>query len=779
MQETIVHSSARAIRSEQLNIENQTTFLPTYMTMNEFISKLCIVEDYALCDNDTRVLLLLEASDFKSFSELKIQRNFFTFTKNSSYIFKFFEELSAEKFDINELDTHDIYAQYEEHIAILQELYKRYEKVCQNKKILDKIFLPKLYKFNKNFVKRLKNITLHVDGHLTNFELELLQKSCEYANIKIVFNTTAFNLKMQNKFLDLGIELQKNQSYVISLNDKKVLSQSEITQNTNIKCESFSESILQIAFVKHKIYEFIQKGYKAENIAVILPDENMAKMLKLFDKESNLNFAMGESFALTQAYERLNATCQLLDNKSKENISRLSRVGDETYMQLCNIYHKSSSEANIMEFLENFTQGISDKAHQKIFKEELFSFEKILPYMQNMPIKSLLNLFLQRLSSKSIDDVRGGEITVMGVLETRNVSFDAVIIVDFNDSFVPRKSDKDMFLNTQIRQMASLPTMNDRENLQKHYYNMLINASKEVAISYVNSSDKSASKFLKQLNINTSNLYNELDYASLLFDESKPNKKEETPIVLDYSFKTQNLSATKLKTFLTCKRKYYYKYIERINSHVIEKDMPQEHEIGSGVHLALKELYSKKNSYLDVQELKKDIDKELDKVCGESELDKYLIDIQKRKMQKFAEDEVKRFKAGYKVAYCEENLSREFEGIKLVGQIDRIDIKDNKVTVLDYKTGSYTLYNKNNFTQATDFQLEFYYLLAGEFGDIECCAFYDLKETKIVDECFLEDKLNILKSIIKDLLNLEQINFEKTDEDKHCTHCEYADMCGR
>ena len=50
--------------------------------------------------------------------------------------------------------------------------------------------------------------------------------------------------------------------------------------------------------------------------------------------------------------------------------------------------------------------------------------------------------------------------------------------------------------------------------------------------------------------------------------------------------------------------------------------MPQEWEIGVNIHLALKELYSKKPLYDDVLELKKDLFKELDKACGKSELDR-------------------------------------------------------------------------------------------------------------------------------------------------------------
>ncbi|MDQ1245050.1 MAG: hypothetical protein QG565_1391, partial [Campylobacterota bacterium] len=89
----IILPSARAVRHEQLKVEGTTLFLPNFTTMSDFISRLCIVKDFKTLDEDSRVLLLLEASDFKNFKNLQIQRNFFTFTKNSSYIFRFFEEL--------------------------------------------------------------------------------------------------------------------------------------------------------------------------------------------------------------------------------------------------------------------------------------------------------------------------------------------------------------------------------------------------------------------------------------------------------------------------------------------------------------------------------------------------------------------------------------------------------------------------------------------------------------------------------------------------------------
>jgi len=776
---TIVLPSARAIRHEQLHLKESSLFLPNYITMHEFLSKLCIVKDCKFIDDDSRVLLLLEASDFKEFSSLEIERNFFTFTKNSSYIFKFFAELSAEKYDIKQLSDADMYGEFQEHISILIELYERYKKLCIERKYLDTIFLPELYEFNDTFAKANPHITLKVDGYLTNFELELLEKVCKYSQVELLFSTSMFNVKMQEK-LGLYVQnLEAGYEYLISLNTKEILHKSPIVKNQNIMCESFSEPLLQVAFVKSKIFEFIQKGYDAENIAVILPNESMAQTLRSFDTKSNLNLAMGDSFTTSKLYKKLQATTKAIELDSKENIARLDRVGDELYAIISREYYKEAQEIDFISFLEQIQEYFTNKKEIKIFEEERHSFTKLLAFMQKMNVKQLLNLFMQRLAARSMDDVRGGKVTVMGVLETRSVHFDAVIIVDFDDKNVPKRSDKDMFLNTQVREMAKLPTMSDRENLQKHYYDMLINNSKEVAISYVSSSQSSASRFLKQLQIQEKHSHDESDYAALLFKRQQYQAQEFEDTVIEYSFQNVKLSATRLKTFLTCKRQYYFKYIQKLQNHIIEKDMPQEYEIGNVIHLALKELYAHQNTYDDVSMLQRDLNKALDRVCGKSELEKYLIAIWKKRFASFAHKEIERFNEGWEVYKTEESFDIPYCGLTLTGQIDRIDKRANEIEVLDYKTGSYSLYNKNNFMQATDFQLEFYYLLTASLGNVQGCGFYDLKESLIVPEAFLNEKLEILQSHLKDLLMVKEIDTQMCEDTKHCLYCEYSTICKR
>lgn len=775
---TIVLPSARAIRHEQLSL-GQTLFLPNYITMSDFIAKLCIVPGMHYLDEDSRILLLLEASDFAAFSKLKIERNFFTFTKNSTYIFKFFEELSAELYPISELSNADLYAEYEEHIAILEELYLRYEALCKEKKLLDRIFLPKLYNFNSAYASSLGRVVLHLEGHLTNFELELFERLTEFCEVEIIFAATAFNTKMCKKLLELGFVSDAGMEYRFSLNSKSTLEVKPLPVHAESFCQGFSEALLQVAFIKEKIAAFIESGCTAERIAVILPDESFASLLHSFDTKGNLNFAMGIPFTQTQIYKELDASIKCIEEESKESQARLNRIGLRLYNLLSPHYYKISQEIDVVTLLEEIGGFIESKSQAKLYAEELYRFIRVIPFMQEMRFKSLLQLFMVRLRTLSMDDVRGGKVTVMGVLETRGVAFDGVIIVDFDDNNVPKRSQKDMFINSSLRQKANLPTANDRENLQKHYYEMLLRHSKNVAISYVNAAQNAPSRFLKQLKIQEHRSYSEWQYADILFSTHPKVSQAEQPIAFAYSFKDVTLSATSLKAFLECKRRYYYKYILELKSHTIPKDMPQEHEIGTAVHTALRELYSCTTHYEDAHKLQTDLNYQLDAIKTESELESYLIALQKKRLEAFCKAEVQRFSQGWEVYGCELSLKAEFAGMKIQGKIDRVDIKDGELYVLDYKTGSYTLYTKNTFQDACDFQLEFYYLLAGTLGKVSQCGFYDLKESVIIPEQFLDEKLTLLQAHLQAMSEVEYIDFAKCENLSYCSRCDYATLCGR
>ncbi|MGB5964001.1 MAG: PD-(D/E)XK nuclease family protein [Sulfurimonadaceae bacterium] len=775
---TTILPTSRAIRSHILKEQSEDGFLSNYLTIGEFLQRVLRVDGYHRIDEDSRTLLLLEAADFKNFATLNIERNFFTFTQNASYLFRFFEELSGELVDIESLEFADTYGDYEEHITILQELYIRYKDLCEEKKILDPIFLPQQYALNESYLRTLGEVELYALGYLTNFEMEVLMACADLIPLSLRFSANQFNAKLSKKFKELGIAVVDNSAQRINLQTLLVDDVTPIKEEIHATIESFSQSLLQVGFIKQKVYSFIERGMAPEKIVVVLPDENFAQHLRRFDEEGNFNFAMGIPLSHSIFIESLEAVMQYLENKTVENTARLNRVGGELLEGLYANYRSAANSLDFSTLMEPFLEKEHDKAVIDIVREELYYFEKIIPVLGDAPLKSALHLFTNRLKTKSIDDVRGGKITVMGVLETRLVEYEGVIVVNFNEGVVPRKSEKDLFLNSATRHNAGLPTTSEREDLQKLYYHSLFTHAKEVMIAYASSTDAVPSRFLTQLGLALGGTQRDALYAPIVMPIQSHQKTLLTSIEGEYDFSKRPLSATGLKAFLTCRRKFYHKYIEGIKSHEIAQDMPKEHEIGTALHEALKIVYEEQNSFSDIVALKKEVAKALEQSSGKSVLDKYLNKLWMKRLEPFFENEIARFRE-VRVHSCEKKLETEIRGVKLFGVIDRIDSTVDGLEVLDYKSGKYTTYTLKTLENAKDFQLEFYYLLAATLGEVNNCGFYDLNSGKIVYEPVLNEKLEKLYTVLDELRETKHFDFEMTEKLSDCGYCEYAYLCQR
>ncbi len=244
MQNTLtILPSSRAIRHKILSLKNNNTFLDPIITIGEFLNRILSVENAINLDSDRRNLLLLEASEFKNFDSLQIERNFFTFTQNSSYIFRFLEELSGEEVEIDAIELADTYGEYEEHLSVLHELYRRYESICKREGVIDSIFLKKEYILNRDYLKRFDKIHLLLEGYLTNFELNILKQCAQEVELEIEFVSTSYNKKTTDKFSDLGFSIELNHRYILNLTTLKIISKYKVQEHKNLTCKQLSERI--------------------------------------------------------------------------------------------------------------------------------------------------------------------------------------------------------------------------------------------------------------------------------------------------------------------------------------------------------------------------------------------------------------------------------------------------------------------------------------------------------------------------------------------------------
>ena len=153
MNQLHIYPTSRALRRVSTALKESEGFLPTLMRMDEFEQRAILLKDRVQIDALQRILLLREAADFEAFETLKLNLELVRFFTKSDAIFKFFEELAAEKIDFGTLAQADAYAEFETHLGILEELFENYRRLLDAGGFTDKAFIPTSYSLNEGFIK--------------------------------------------------------------------------------------------------------------------------------------------------------------------------------------------------------------------------------------------------------------------------------------------------------------------------------------------------------------------------------------------------------------------------------------------------------------------------------------------------------------------------------------------------------------------------------------------------------------------------------------------------
>ena len=776
----LIFPTQRAIREYLENQKHLNTLLPTCLTIDDFLKKSIMFEDKTYCDEEQRVLILNKAVSNINIEALGISKSFTKFLTQSEYIYRFFLEISSEEISIEDISQKDTYEFYAEHLAILNEVFKNYKALLDKNSLIDRVNLSEHYRINDSFLEFYKDVTIYFEGYFTKQEFKIVKEVSKIIRVNIEFYSNIYNQKSLQLFKDLGLNIDLNKKYLLNLRDETIILKNDILELDNfLEIKAFSFRINQIAYIKSSIVSCINRGIKAEKIAIILPDETFARNLELFDNEGYFNFAMGKTIVNSELYMKIEAVYSYILEANQKNIEQLNYLKlDKEFIDV-NIKKFWNKICNKEQFLilcdyfklEEKNIELLEKYDELVYKLKIVLFSEEF----SIKLKDIFKIFLQKLSKLSLDDKYSGKVTVMGVLETRLMSFDALIICDFNDEFVPKISTKDKFLSTKIKAFANLPTKYDRENLQKYYYKRIITSSKNIFISFVSSQNSTISRFANELfEDKIPNLTNDKSYIDILYNNNSLIYSDES-IKQNIDLTKISWSASSLKKFLKCRRKYYLENILKIKEHKISL-LPENYELGSVVHEILEELV---NSY-DLT--RKKVDELLLKHRKDNPFLHLDLEIYRDKLYRFLEFEKQR--TGVKIIDLEKQFTSNLNGININGIIDRVDSNGDVYELIDYKTSkNLKIDTLKTYEKSSDFQLEFYYLGAKELYLAQNIKayYFSLEENCLKEEIALNEKLELLSSIFGDFkeLSKKEIDFFKTDDRAVCEFCAFKIACNR
>ncbi|MBT8343934.1 MAG: PD-(D/E)XK nuclease family protein, partial [Sulfurovum sp.] len=327
MNQLHIYPTSRALRTVSSEHKEQDGFLPTLMRMDEFEQRAILLEDKIQIDPLQRILLLREAASFQAFEALKLNLELVRFFTKSDALFKFFEELAAEQISFDTLAQADAYAEFETHLGILEQLFENYRNLLDAQGFTDKAFIPSAYRLNDGFLQGYESIEIHLEGYLSHFELELIEKIAKRTQIIIHYTTSPFNVKMQERFEALGVILPNHTHVSFDLTEKKILTTQPNEAEIKANVFSVEERQEQIAVAFVQIEKMVNSGISPEEIVLILPDENFKEHFTLFDSHHNLNFAMGYDYANGRSYKSLEALYKYWQSFDAEHKYLLERYG--------------------------------------------------------------------------------------------------------------------------------------------------------------------------------------------------------------------------------------------------------------------------------------------------------------------------------------------------------------------------------------------------------------------------------------------------------------------
>ncbi|PZT49079.1 hypothetical protein B6S12_00355 [Helicobacter valdiviensis] len=715
----------------------QEGFLPDMKSLGEFMDFILRVEGKVKIPPFLRPLYLYEA-----LKEVKLDilgdfaKNFTSFLENSDFFLKFYDELCAECIKIEELEKLDIYAFYDDHLEVLKQVFALYCKKLSLASFYDQYFLQD-FKISFELLEPYERIRIFVEGFLSSFEFKILDQISHQKEIEFIINIEEFNQEYYVKLF--GLDLPRGSLKLVLINGEVVIKDKVELQELQTPLEVFStnDKIAQIGGIFKTLDEWIAKGVPLEEICIVLPNEDFIKYLKLFDKGRNFNYAMGIKLKHTTFFLEL-------QRQELKSFVELEKYIEET-QEKC----KEDREAKdkLMQNLDFFKLG---------FK-----------YM-NLEESEKVTSFLKMVENEQIDDVGGGKISVIGILETRGVGFNYVIIPEFTEENIPKTSNKDLFLNSIIRQKIGLPTRRDRENLQKYYYLRLFRNSKSVKIFTLDNDEQKPSRFLLEDKIFKNGNLQKLDATfgeyflkgnALIYQERE---------IID-CLKERSFSASSLECFLECRRKYYYAYILKYKL----EETSLKANVGSIIHQALFKAYE---DFTDIKKAETDVFEALQNTDNPRE--NFELGLAKKHLEKFFNYEKKHLKEGWKPTFFEKSFEFEYCGFCFKGRVDRVDIKGDCYYVLDYK------YKKNlpktKLENLSNFQLPIYALAFAKEAKEVKAGIYHLYEGKIIEDGELKQKQEKLQEILEKIeKESKELSFFKREKHDLCQFCNFRYLCNR
>ncbi|CAH8288027.1 PD-(D/E)XK nuclease superfamily protein [Mariniflexile fucanivorans] len=366
----------------------------------------------------------------------------------------------------------------------------------------------------------------------------------------------------------------------------------------------------------------------------------------------------------------------------------------------------------------------TNKTANLLSLEYLFRFNELFnelsrlntKYQHIKDISTLFSIYKELLSSETLDfqgePLQG--LQIMGMLESRVLDFETVIISSVNEGVLPSGKSNNSFIPFDVKLENKLPTYKEKDAVYTYHFYRLLQRAKNVYILYNTEADVltggEKSRFITQLELEKiHNINHQIIVPEVPIIEASLNTvyKTESLQIEIIKLAEKGFSPSSLTSYIRNPIDFYQQKLLKIKEHDDVEETVAANTLGTVVHNTLEDFYKPlKGTFLKVEIIKNLKTQIEDKVTyhfkkeykeGDITKGKNLIifEIAKRYVSNFLDLELQDLKAGNQIKILDIEANNEISidipelnfPVKLVGKVDRVDEYNGMTRIIDYKTG--------------------------------------------------------------------------------------------
>ncbi|TDD99839.1 PD-(D/E)XK nuclease family protein [Flavobacterium cellulosilyticum] len=368
----------------------------------------------------------------------------------------------------------------------------------------------------------------------------------------------------------------------------------------------------------------------------------------------------------------------------------------------------------------------NDNDEEKITKAFVYSIFKTINKLINYyskhthidKIETLYAIYKQviDLAEVSFEGEPLNGLQIMGVLESRVLDFDTVIITSMNEGKLPAGKSQNSFIPYDVKRELGLPTFKEKDAIYTYHFYHLLQRAKNIYLIYNTESEGldagEKSRFITQLEVERQpkhNLTHEIYNAVLPETAYQPMVVPKSELVMARlkEISEKGFSPSALTSYIRNPIQFYFQKILRISEVEEVEENIALNTLGTIIHETLEALYTpfigKFLTENDILSCFKLLDEEVLKqfklVYKEGEIKKgrnlLAFEVAKRNVSNFLKVELETIKEGdaIKIIALEQTFERKLEHpslpfpVLIKGNVDRIEERNGVIRIIDYKTG--------------------------------------------------------------------------------------------